>query len=185
MVDTTSTQQKILSHLRQPMTTAQIAHALRLPVDHCTYAVTRLASSGKLTCLNPDACRSRLYWLSSSGIAEQARLRLAAGLGPIEHDLPKIDWKKYGSLCFTHRAIVVRTLRTGEPLQPSQIKRQALRNDPSIRFSSNNCRDVMRILRRLQIVRPVTVKRVKHFRYELTDEGLHCQRLLKQAEVRA
>lgn len=183
MEDTTTTQARIIRDLIQPMTTAQIAHAMKIPIESCMSTVRRLAASGMLTCLNPTACKSRIYWFTSTGLTLQARLRQQSNLPRAVHDVPQVDWNKYGSVCFSHRAIAIRTLRLGEPLQPAQIKRRAYVNDSSIRFSSNNARDVIRYLKKAGIVQPVQFKRRKHLRYELTEEGLHFQRLLKRAEV--
>jgi hypothetical protein len=98
------------------------------------------------------------------------------------HDYPNLDWQLYGEVCFSHRAAVLKTLT--QPMQPAHIKRRARFQDPTIRMSANNVRDVIRFLRSKRIVQPVELRKKAHPRYQLTDTGRQIQRLLLQAEVR-
>lgn len=173
----------ILRNLAQPLTTAQMVHKFDVPSSRSKYTITRLTGPSLLHCLNPHAQRHRLFWLTIDGVHEQRDLRECDGLAALRHDTPDIDWHLYGNVCFSHRAIVIKTL--WEPMQPCQIKRRALLHNAAIRFSANNCRDVIRFLKAEGVVRPVQFKRRKHLRYELTPTGLHFRRLLQQAEVRA
>jgi len=174
-------QRDIFLRHAQPMTATQVARQRRLSVDRCNYILTELAARGLMRCLNPSSRRSRLFWLTRLGKAWQRRLRQLDGMPPLRHDCPDLDWDVYGSLCYTHRSAVVKTL--SQPMQPAQIKRRAVFRNPRLRMSANNVRDVMRDLRRAAVVHPVQRARRAHPLYELTEAGRHMQRLLVQAEV--
>ena len=134
-----------------------------------------------VTCLNPLARRSRLYWLTELGQRIQGRFDTdRSPLSTQPSDLT-INWELYGRMCFTHRAAVVRTLN--EPLQPATIKRRARARQPQLRISANNVRDIIRLLAAWGVVRPVQIRRKAHPRYELTDTGRAIQQLLDRAEV--
>ncbi len=49
--------------------------------------------------------------------------------------------------------------------------------------TANNVRDVIRFLRSTEIVQPIKVIKKAHLHYELTEQGKHFQRLLRQAEL--
>ncbi len=100
------------------------------------------------------------------------------GLPP--YSLPDMDWELYGWLCYSHRSIILKTL--SEPLQPADIKRKARARHPSLAMSAGNVRDVIHLFQMRGLVRPARIRKRKHLRYELTELGLHCQQLLKQAE---
>ena len=103
-------------------------------------------------------------------------------MSPITHDYPDLDWTLYGDVCYSHRAAVIKCLN--QPMQPAQIKRRALFQNPDIKMSAGNVRDVLRSLRTKGVVQPVKPEKKAHPRYQLTDVGTHMQRLLLQAEVR-
>ena len=168
----------LIIYLTQPSTALQIARQTNESVDQARKLIGRLKSRGIVYCLNPGSPSSRLFWLTAKGKKVQSELLP----NPINHDCPNIDWTHYGAICFSHRSIVVKTLRS--PMQPAAIKRVATRNDPSIRFSANNCRDAIRFLSRIHVVKPVLERKKKFPRYELTESGKHMQRLLWQAEVK-
>lgn len=176
-------QKKVFLRLRQPVTATQISRKTGISADTCSYVLGMLSTFGLTRCLNPYARRSRLYWLTRLGKAWQRRLRELDCMPPLAHDCPDLDWTLYGDVCFSHRASVVRTLT--HPMQPAEIKRRAVFQNPKTRMSANNVRDVIRFLRSKGIVRPVKIRRRAYPRYELTDTGKHMQRLLLQAEVRA
>ena len=173
--------QAVVAHLFQPSTARQLAHLLGVGTDACMKALWGLTIYELVRCLNPAAPASRLYWLTAMGVQCQRRLRQELGLPPFRHDLPRIDWSLYGSVCFSHRAAIIKALT--EPLQPATIKRRALQRDPQLRMSANNVRDVIRLFQKRDVVRPIHFRGHKHIRYELTDLGRELRNLLLRAEV--
>lgn len=172
---------EILFHFSQPMTATQLSSKMNIPVDQCNYMMAKLAKHGLVRCLNPEARRSRLFWLLESGKRFQIRLRQQQKLPPVDHDFPSIDWHLYGSICFSHRSAVIKTL--AHLMQPAQIKRKAFFLNPNLRMSANNVRDVIQFLRENEIVQTVKLRKKAHLHYELTEQGRHFRRLLLQAEV--
>ena len=166
--------------IKQPLTGKQIGRT-GIPMDTCSYVVAKLVTRGLLTCLNPEARNSRLYWLTDLGIQCRKRLHQDLALAYEEYDLPSIDWSLYGWICFSHRAAVIRAL--AEPMQPSEIKRTLRRHRSGIKISANNIRDVVKLLLEKGIVQKVHVRKKAHPRYELTDSGKQFQQLLVQSEM--
>jgi predicted transcriptional regulator len=68
-------------------------------------------------------------------------------------------------------------------MQASAIKRRAVFQNPQLRMSANNVRDVMRYLLCKGLVRKVTLGRRRHPRYTVTDLGKTFQELLARARV--
>ena len=174
-------EKKIVLTLRQPLTAHQLARKLKLRPEQASALMERFSAIGLVRCLNPFARSSRVYWHTLIGLEFHRELATQACI-PTEARLPRINWSHYGSVCFSHRATVIKTLT--RPLQPAEIKRQARFNDPNLRMSANNARDVIRYLKAIGIVQPVYVKNKPHCSYELTDQGIQYQKLLKQAEVK-
>ena len=172
---------KILMTIAQPLTGKQIGRRTGIPIDTCSYVVAKLVARGLLTCLNPEARNSRLYWLTGLGIRCQERLFQNLGLSYEEYDLPGIDWALYGWLCFSHRSIVMKTLAT--PMQPSEIKRAIRKRNMEMKISANNIRDVIKLLREKGFVQKVFARKKAHPRYELTDSGNQFRELLMQSEM--
>ena len=143
--------------------------------------IGQLALCGLVKCLNPYATRSRLYWLTPAGILCQKKLSKDKTLPNIVKYLPDIDWELYGWICYNHRAAIIRALT--EPMQPATIKRRAKQQNPKLKMSANNVRDVMKLFLQKEIVKPVKVKKKTHLRYELTELGCRIQGLLSWAEV--
>lgn len=170
---------EVVLKLTQPMTASQLSHRLRLSLDRCSNVLIRLKSHGIVRCLNPDANRNRLFWLTVLGKRYQKQL---AHSSRISHDVPNVDWQLYGSVCYSHRSEVIRSLAF--PMQPATLRRRAAFRKPGLRMSANNVRDVMRYLKAHGIVLAVPLKKKAHPGYELTEVGLHMRRLLLQAEAR-
>ena len=166
---------RVLTCLIQPMTATQLSRLTGLDLDHTMFVVRRLVKVQFLTCLNPQARRSRLYWLTGRGAAYCRRFCS----GRCDHQ-PSIDWDLYGWVCYSHRAAILKTL--AGPLQPCEIKRKARFDNPSLRMSANNVRDVIRLFVGKDIVRTVPGKRRAHPRYELTTLGDTLRSLLLRAE---
>ena len=171
----------ILIGLKQPMTARQLGRLAEMSTDSCAYALWELSVYRLVRCVNPMACSSRLYWLTPLGVACQRKLHRSHGLEPREHEFPIVDWALYGWVCFRHRAAVIGALV--EPLQPAAIRRKATAQNPQLRMSANNTRDVIRLFLARGIVRAVPGRPGRHPRYELTDVGRKLQLLLRQAEA--
>ena len=172
--------EEFLLQLKQPMTLAQISKRMRLNIDAVCDIARHLVSYGIIKCLNPEARIGRVYWLTRTGNACQRLLRKRKGLPPLDHDFPIVDWDLYGSVCFEHRAAVIKAL--AEPLQPASIRRRAILRDEKLRMNSRNARDVIHVLMKKDIVKPVTLRKKHHPRYLLTEVGEKIQILLNRAE---
>jgi len=168
--------QQMLMKMSQPITAQQLASRESISLDAAGNAISELANNGLVYCLNSSFSKSRLYWLTMLGTMCQKRLRKEHGLVPIIHDFPDIDWDLYGSVCFSQRSAVIKTLK--EPLQPATIKRKALARDPKLRMSANNVRDIIRVFLEKGLVVPVKVRRKAHRRFELTEMGKKIRELL-------
>ena len=171
----------VLAALTQPMTANQLARRTNLSRAVCSQVQVELVIHDLVTCLNPLARRSRLYWLTDLGKQVQSRNCSDRIPSSTQQFVSSVDWALYGQMCFTHRAAVVRALN--EPLQPAAIKRRARARQPQLRISANNVRDIIRLLAAWGVVHPVHVRRKAHPRYELTDTGKAIKQLLDRAEV--
>lgn len=132
-----------------------------------------------VSCLNPSARRSRLYWLSRHGRSVQRRMRGDARWRP--SDFPTSDWELYGWTCYSHRSAIIKAM--AQPLHAAAIRRKASANDPALHLSSNNARDALYLLLDRGVVRRVIREGEPHPLYELTDAGKSCRDLLLRAEA--
>lgn len=164
-----------------PLTVRQISRRTGLEFDPCRHAVRALVQDGLLRCLNVEARRSRLYWLTTQGQTVRGELTRSDEHGFPQQVMPSISWELYGWLCYRHRAAIIAALST--PLQPAAIKRRARARDPTLRMSANNVRDVIRLFLARGIVQAVRLGRSVHPCYELTAIGQSLRTLLLQAEV--
>ena len=161
--------QKIFRAIRQPVTADQLSRRKGVSLDSASSALRELSKLGLLYCLNPASRTSRLYWLTVLGRECQSNLLQENGQSRIDHDLPDVDWELYGWTCYRHRSAILKVLKL--PLQPATIKRIAFRQDPDLKMSANNVRDIIRLFERKGIVSRVMVKRKKHPLYKLTELG--------------
>ena len=166
----------ILLDFDQPLTATHISRRTGIALDACLHLLWGMTTYGLLTCLNPDTRYNRLYWLTNVGKACQRRLRQRLGLRPIAHKVPNVSWDLFSSTCYSHRTAVLRAMQG--PMQAASIKRKAVFQDPRLRMSANNVRDVMRYLLGHGIVCRLTVRRKSHPLNELTDVGKAFQELL-------
>jgi hypothetical protein len=176
--------QDILMTFTQPLTATHLATKLGLSRNTCPHGHWELHVYQLVTCLNPDARMSRVYWLTPLGRECQRRL-LARHQQQLEHYFPEMDWKLYGWTCYAHRSAVIKALE--RPLRPRDIKHHALVNDPALRMSASNLRDTTRALRRHGIIDVVYLKGRKytrHHRYRLTSLGRNLRELLIRATSR-
>lgn len=171
---------EVLMALRMPLTAKQLTRRIGIPTDTCSYILSKLFGHGLVVCLNPASQNSRLYWLSEEGKKCQKELYLNSNLSYEDYKLPDINWEEYGWLCFSHRSMIVKTMNS--PMQPSEIKRYLRIHKPLAKISANNIRDVMKLLLKKGIVRPVKVRKKAHYRYELTEAGAVYRQLLIQAD---
>jgi hypothetical protein len=171
----------VLMGLNQPMTASQLSKKTGLSLDQCSLSLGQLSLCGLVKCLNPYAKRSRLYWLTSIGILCQKKLTKDKSLPNLAKELPDIDWQLYGWVCYNHRAAIIKALT--EPMQPAVVKRKIKQQNPKIKMSANNVRDVVKLFLQKGIARPVKVRKKAHLRYELSELGCKLQGLLSHAEI--
>ena len=161
--------QEIFNAIRQPVTADQLSRRKGVSLDSASSALRELSKVGLLYCLNPASRTSRLYWLTALGQKCQRNLLQEDGQLKPDHDLPEVDWKLYGWTCYRHRSAILKVLKL--PLQPATIKRVAFRQDPDLRMSANNVRDIIRLFEKKGIVSRIAVRKKKHPRYALTALG--------------
>ena len=172
---------KILIAVSQPMTAKQLSRKTGIPVDTCSYLISKFTFKGVLICLNPSAIKSRLYWITKFGIRCRKQLHQVLDLPYKGYTLPDIDWHLYGWVNFNHRAGIIKILII--PMQPSEIKRTLRIHSSSIKISANNIRDIIKLFLARSIVRPVIIKKKAHPRYELTDLGTKLRQLLIRGDA--
>lgn len=168
--------EKILLHMKQPMTARQLSVTTQYDRAICSIFLWQFGIWEVAELLNGNARRSRLYKLTRLGIACQKKLRREMNLPELSYFNPSIDWGLYGWVCFRHRASILRVLT--EPLQPSEIKRRAIRKVEKLRMSANNVRDIMKLFLARKIVQKVQRRKRAHPRYELTETGQVLRQLL-------
>lgn len=173
--------------LKQPMTAKQLSKHTTLSEKVCSAGLLELLESGLVECLNPRAGRSRLHRVVQAAKLLQKEVREQAGLQALKHDYPKVDWNLYGSVLYSHRLTVLKTLAfllttLKRPFQPAEIKRKARFNDSSVRMSANNVRDVIREMKAMGIVRKAAIQGKWHSGYELTELGWKLEELRSRAE---
>ncbi len=178
---------KVLINLTQPMTATHLSQLTALGVDMCSQILSELSAHRIVECLTPKLGKSRIYWVTASGIECQDKLCQENGLPLLERYF--LYWEVYGSVCFSHRSTVILTLgriyrKHRTPAQPSEIRRQARLHDPRLRMSANNVRDVLTYLFAKQIVRRVRVKGNQHWHYEFTELGWTFEHLLQRSNVK-
>ena len=167
---------KIVTTIQFPLTSKQISKRTGIPMDTCCYIISKLQNKGLVTCLNPDANKSRIYSLTNAGNHFRKNLCIDWGIDYLEYDLPNIDWKLLGWVSFEHRAAILKILTY--PMQPSEIKRQLLKKYSRIAISANNVRDIIKLFEKKGIVEKVYLKKKVHPQYILTDIGKKLQGLL-------
>jgi len=179
-IQKSESRKKVLTALKQPLTAKQISKKTGLLESACSDTIARFVRRGLLTCLNPKARTSRLYWLTETGKRNHRKLCRHLNLPQAELELPDIDWDLYGWLCFKHRSAVIRAM--SGPMQPSEIKRALRNHGASIRISANNVRDIIKLFLAKGLVRVVKIKNRAHLRYELIKSAIEMQQLLIKAE---
>ncbi len=171
---------RIIAHLKQPMTAKQLAQTTGMREDCCSYVLQELSAYWLVYWLNPEAKRSRWYWLTNKCKQYQKKILKTHGLPIYAYDFPIVDWKLYGWICYSHRAAIIKVIT--EPLQPASIRRKIKQQVPGVKISANNVADILRLFLKETIVKPVKIRRKVFCRYELTELGNKLQILLCNAE---
>ena len=172
---------EILKAFNQPLTAKQLSRRTGIGIDSCSFLLWQFGLYDLVYCLNPEARSNRLHWITNLGNTCQRKLRQSHGLSSLIHHFPNVNWELYGSVCYIHRSSVIKALV--EPMQPAEINRRARSQNPDIRMSANNVRDVIRIFLDDGIVRPVWFQKKAHPNYELTEEATTFRELLLGADV--
>ena len=171
---------RLMLTFTQPLTAKHLSRRTGIKIDACSSLLWELGVYQLVFCLNPAARRSRLFWLTGLGLSCQDKLSRELNTPQCARNFPVVDWKTYGWVCFSQREAVLKAL--GNPLQPAAIKRAARFQDPTIRMSANNVRDIINLFLHRGIVEKVMAKGKAHPRYELTELGRKCQFLIRRSE---
>ena len=123
--------QTILVSLKQPMTVKQLSVRTGYCNKSCMAALSELKAYNLVYCLNHNSRRSRVYWLSENGKSCQAKLREERTLALFKYDFPRVNWGKYGFVCYSSRCAILKTLTA--PMQPITIRRRAVFNNPLLK----------------------------------------------------
>lgn len=175
--------ERILLALTQPLTAAQLARKIHCTQRECRRCLAALLNRRLVFCLNPLASSSRLYWVRPLGVECQVTLKRALQYSRPPSDFPSVDWKLYGGVCFRHRSACILALT--RPLNPASLRKKAVFENPKLRMSANNARDIVRQFLAQGIVHPVPRKKRKYPDYELTAMGRDFRRLLAEAQSRS
>ena len=171
----------IITYLKQPMTAKQLAQVTGMRQDSCSYVLGELRTQRMVYCMNPQARRSRLYWLRKKGRQYRKKILKMQRQAISADDLPDVDWKLYGWVCFTHRAAVIQVLT--EPLRPGTIRKKVKQQNPDMKISANNIADILHLFLEKRIIKPIKMRKKVHLRYKLTERGNNLRILLHQAET--
>lgn len=161
------------------MTADQLATSMGKARSSVSEHIRQMRVYRVLTCLNPAARQSRLYWFTPEG-SECRRSLAEIYQGAPATAVPSVDWQLYGDLLFRHRRAVLLTLRGR--MRPPQVKKRALANDARLRMSIDNCREVLYWMKARGVVRAVRPRGKRFAFYELTEVGKACQELLRNAD---
>lgn len=170
----------IMISLRQPITAKQLSYITGIREDSCSFILQEFLRYLMVTCLNPLARRSRLYWLTKKGRKYKQKLFMQQGLSASPVDFPVVDWELYGWVCYTHRVAIIKAFMS--PLQPAAIRRKILHQNPKIKISANNVSDILRLFLKKKIIVPVKGRKEAHLSYRLTELGTKLQLLLYRVE---
>ena len=167
---------KIIVDFNQPLTATHIARRTDIAFNACLHLLWGLTLYDILYCLNKGSRYNKLYWVTEIGKACQRKLRESLAMKQVVHCFPIIKWDLFSSVCYSHRSAVIKAI--SRPMQAAEIKRKALSQNPKLRMSANNVRDVLQYHLREGIVRKVRIRRRSHPRYELTGLGKEFKHLL-------
>jgi hypothetical protein len=167
---------KVLLLLAMPMTAKQIAFNTKMSLDSCSYALWELEVYGLVHCLNRSARRSRVFGLTEKGRKCYTECCKRKNLKVSKPDFPEVDWNLYGWVCYSHRSAVLKAM--SGVMQPVDIRRRAKYQNPEIRMSTNNVRDIIYQYIEMGIVRKVKIQKKAHSGYELTEVGMNLKRTI-------
>ena len=171
----------ILSRFDQSLTPTQISKRIDIGLDATLQLLWGMKLYGVVHRLNEITSNNRLYWLTTLGKRCQAMLREKLSLGPLEYRFPDIPWELYAFACYRHRAAVIKAMR--DPMHASEIRRRAVVQNPTLRMSANNVRDVLKPLLRKGIACKFTEPKRTRPKYVLTDLGKTFRELLVRAPM--
>lgn len=172
---------QVLLALTQPLTATHLARRTRIDRDVCSKVLGLYSEAFIVRVLNPDATRSRLYWLTDFGQECRELLDETRHCRWRRVQLPEIDWLIYGWLHYSHRSAILRALSGA--MSPSAVKRQIRRRDENVAISRGNIRVALRDMARAGVVERVFAPRRKFALYRLTPVGIAMQSLMKGAEA--
>jgi len=170
--------QELLQALLYPCTVKQLSTKTKLALSRCSDVLWELSLYQLVRCLNPEARRGRVYAVTDLG--QVCRQMLSPDETPavtINAEIASL----LGWVSFNHRAAVLKAIEG--VLQPCQMKRRARFQNPAIRMSNNNVRDIVKLFRERGIVQQLWFRGRGHPRYALTEVGLQLQDLLRRAET--
>src|ERR1041385_3529003 len=162
------------------MTATQLSQHVGLKLDPCSSALWGLEEYGLVRCLSPKARRSRVYGCTQKGIHLRTDLAQTLGEKIVAYFEPNIDWEKYAFVCYNQRSTTIKVI--DRPLQPSGIKRRALREYPEVPMSANNVRDNIPSLKKMGIIQSISIRKYVHPRYCLTKLGEQIKDLLMKVD---
>lgn len=170
---------KVLQQFDQPLTSLQIKRRLNMSLDAVSFIVWELSVYRLVYCLNPRARKSRLYFTSQLGKHARTVTLGISERPPSQDELPNLDWKTYGWLCYTHRAAVLKAL-VG-PLRPSEVKRRLRLQQPDVRINVNHITEILKKFVEKDVAHVVEPGAWRP-RYDATSPGRKMRELLLMAD---
>ncbi len=170
----------VLLNLSQPLTATQIAKRTQMARDHVSDVVRELGIYKLCYCCNPESVRGRVVTLTKLGRKCRERLLRRYKLTELPCHTGEVDCNLLGWAVFRHRASVIKVL--DRPMRAVTARKLAISKDSELRMSSNNARDVLKLVVKNGIAEAVEERKQAHPIYQLTDAGRQVQTLLYQAE---
>jgi hypothetical protein len=174
-------EERLILAVRQPSTARQLSRTTGYSLEVSTWFLGKWVWGGLFFCYNIYAQRSRLYWFTDEGFWYANSIRSNVDLPLLQCDTSEMDWNLYAWVCFSQRSAIIKNLT--QPLQPSALKLKARHENPHLRMSASNVRDLLPLMERRGIVRKVWIRGQVYPSYELTDLGWKLRSLLLQAEM--
>lgn len=171
MVAITDRRHRVLRSFTRPLTAKQLAAQAHLEFDTCRHAIRELARLDLIHCLNPEARRHRIYWLTQRAHKFLPEL-------PRDHaqSWSLVDWALHGWASNPHPLAVLRALT--RPMKPAELKRAGYLRDRSSRMTASHYRDTLRMLVQHGLVQKTYPGKKKHALYGLTETGRRHRSLL-------
>ena len=171
----------VLLNLSQPLTATQIAKRTQMARDHVSDVLRELSIYKLCCCCNPESVRGRVFTLTKLGRKCRERLLKKYKLTELPCHTGKVDCSLLGWAVFRHRASVIKIL--DRPMRAVTARKLAISRDSELRMSSNNARDILKLIVKNGIAKAVEERKQARPIYELTDAGRQLQMLLYQADT--